>query len=79
MMVAWLPPPPGTLNRMDVMEFAVLLTAQILMIRQMASNLFKTKAMGSRSAMAVLLPIPGMATSVELMIMPNIISRNAFH
>ena len=58
---------------------AVLLTAQILMIRQIASNLLRANALGSSSAIAVLLPIPGIATSVELMTMPNIISMNAFH
>ena len=79
MMVAWEPAPPGTLNRIEVIELAVLLTAQMLMIRQMASNLLRTNAIGNRSAMAVLLPMPGIATRVELMMMPNIISPNAFH
>ncbi len=78
MMVAWDPPPPGTPNRMDVMELAVLLTAHMLTMRVMASNLLRTNAKGRRSAMAVLLPMPGIATRVELMTIPTTMSKKAF-
>ena len=57
---------------MEVIEFAVLLTAQTLTMRQMASNLSNVNANGSRSAIAVLEPIPGSATRVELITIPSI-------